>query len=294
MSMSRFARVAAGVLWLAAGLAPLAHADSRYVTREDKTFTVSGTPEVTLNTFDGHIQVRTWDKGQVQVTIERRASTEAEAKAIEVDARQDGNRVTVQVRKPSGDWFSWFGRSRSASLIVNVPRSTTLSAGTGDGGIDVAGVAGAVSVHSGDGSIDVHDVKGDLDATTGDGSIRIDGLEGALRARSGDGSVHASGKVSAVQVRSGDGSVAVTAEPGSTMVSDWSVATGDGSITLALPADFSAEVDAHTGDGSVSLNGLALKVSGTIKRDTIRGTLGSGGHQLTLRSGDGSITLNSR
>ncbi|HVB37102.1 MAG TPA: DUF4097 family beta strand repeat-containing protein [Vicinamibacterales bacterium] len=294
MSIQRISRVAAGVLWLAAGVVPVAHADSRYVTREEKSFTVSGTPEVTLNTFDGRIEVRSWDKNEVHVTIERRAASEAEAKGIQVDVRQDGNQVTVEVRKPTGDWFSWFGRSRSANLIVSVPRSSTLSAGTGDGSIDVGGINGAVKLHSGDGSIDVNGVKGDLEATTGDGSIRIDGLDGALRARSGDGSVRASGRVSAVEVRSGDGSVSVNAEPGSSMTSDWSVVSGDGSITLGLPSDFNAEVDAHTGDGSVSINGLALKVSGTLRRNTIRGTLGNGGRQLTIRSGDGSIILNSR
>ncbi len=110
MSIHRFSRIFVGVLWLTAGLAPLAHADDHYVTREEKSFTVSGQPEVTLNTFDGAIQVRSWDKSEVHVTIERRAMSEADAKAIEVDTRQDGNRITVEVRKPAAGWTSWFGR----------------------------------------------------------------------------------------------------------------------------------------------------------------------------------------
>jgi DUF4097 and DUF4098 domain-containing protein YvlB len=295
MSMSRFARVAAGLLWLAAGFVPVAHADTRYVSREEKNFTVSGAPDVALRTFDGSIEVRTWDKADVHVTIERHAFDEADAKAIEVDARQDGNRIVVEVRKPAGEMFNWFGmRSRRANLIVSVPRSSALSATSGDGSIDVDGVNGKVDLHSGDGSIAASGVKGDLNVSTGDGSIRVQNLDGALQARSGDGSVRADGRLSAVDVRTGDGSVAVTAAAGSAMTGDWNFVTGDGSVRLGLPADFAAEVDAHTGDGAVSIEGLSLKVSGTLRRNAVRGTLGNGGRMLTLRSGDGSITLSSR
>ena len=41
------------------------------------------------------------------------------------------------------------------------------------------------------------------------------------------------------------------------MAGDWSVTTGDGSITATLPRDFSAEIDVTSGDGSVSVNGVS-------------------------------------
>ena len=34
------------------------------------------------------------------------------------------------------------------------------------------------------------------------------------------------------------------------MADDWDITTGDGSVSLYLPSDFGAELDAHTGDGS--------------------------------------------
>jgi hypothetical protein len=78
------------------------------------------------------------------------------------------------------------------------------------------------------------------------------------------------------------------------MSADWSIATGDGSVSIDLPDHFNAELDAHSGDGSVDLGaGLKLTIQGTLHapRHTLRGTLGSGGHLLTVRSGDGSIML---
>ena len=35
------------------------------------------------------------------------------------------------------------------------------------------------------------------------------------------------------------------------MTEPWEITTGDGSVSLYLPPDFSAELDAHTGDGSI-------------------------------------------
>ena len=40
------------------------------VSRETKTFKTSGVPDVQLDTFDGAIEVHSWDKGEVEVEIE--------------------------------------------------------------------------------------------------------------------------------------------------------------------------------------------------------------------------------
>ena len=73
----------------------------RYVEREEKRFTVSGKPDVALATFDGSIEIRTWDKQDVQVTIEKRGKSKAAIDTIEIQAEQAGNqhhRRGAQVR----------------------------------------------------------------------------------------------------------------------------------------------------------------------------------------------------
>jgi hypothetical protein len=67
--------------------------------------------------------------------------------------------------------------------------------------------------------------------------------------------------------------------------------TGDGSVTVDLPDSFDAELDAHTGDGRVSVSDELLSGTTQTSRRSIRGRLGEGGHALHLRSGDGSIRL---
>ena len=143
-----------------------------------------------------------------------------------------------------------------------------------------------------DGSIDVERITGKVDLRSGDGSIRARELSGEVNASTGDGSMTLEGKFGALRVHSGDGSVRIHAAPGSTAASDWDISTGDGSITLEIPDGFGAELDAHTGDGRIHVNEIPLSnVTGEIRRNTVRGRLGSGGSAVRLRTGDGSITL---
>jgi hypothetical protein len=95
-----------------------------------------------------------------------------------------------------------------------------------------------------------------------------------------------------VRVHTGDGSVTIHADPGSSPGADWDIVTGDGSVTLEVPDGFSAEVDAHTGDGGIHMRDLTLSnVTGNIGKNSLRGRLGDGGRALRVRTGDGSITL---
>jgi hypothetical protein len=246
----------------------------RYVEREEKRFTVTAKPEVSVRTFDGSIEIRPWDKSEVQVVVERRARDKAAADSIEVKAEQTGNRVEVAVTVPPTHGFGIYGANRSARLIVSVPANADVSARSGDGSIDVDGLTGHIQLHSGDGSIRAHHVGGDLEVHTGDGSVTL------------------TGKLTSVRARSGDGSVNISAEEGSTAANDWEIVTGDGSVTLAIPDGFGAELDAHTGDGGIRMQDLTVSnVTGRIGRNSLRGRLGSGGHNLRVRTGDGSITL---
>jgi DUF4097 and DUF4098 domain-containing protein YvlB len=249
---------------------------NKYVERDEKHFAVSGKPDVALTTFDGSIEIRPWDKADVQVVIEKRGRDHDDVAAIEVKAEQHGDRIEISVTEPKRDHggFNLHFNNRSAKLIVSVPASADITAKSGDGSIDIERVAGHVQLRSGDGSIRGRMLGGDVEANTGDGSIRLDG------------------KLTSVRVHTGDGSVTIHADPGSSPGADWDIVTGDGSVTLEVPDGFSAEVDAHTGDGGIHMRDLTLSnVTGNIGKNSLRGRLGDGGRALRVRTGDGSITL---
>jgi hypothetical protein len=104
--------------------------------------------------------------------------------------------------------------------------------------------------------------------------------------------VSVAGNLAGVKLHTGDGSITFRAAPGSAMKNDWSVTTGDGGVSVYLPAGFGAELDAHTGDGSIRSDlDLATDGDGDKERRTLKGRLGAGGKTLRIRTGDGSIRL---
>lgn len=264
------------------------------IVRAEKRFSVSGVPDIHLTTFDGAIQIQSWDKNEVLVEIEKRGPTREAVDALEIKTAQDGSRIELEVKKPRGENFTGIGfhRSASARLIVTLPRRSDVHAKSGDGSIRIDQVSGRIELRTGDGSIRANDVTGELTLNTGDGAITVDGAEGRLDLDTGDGGVNVTGKLTGVKLHTGDGSIVYRAQPGTAMNEDWEITTGDGGVSLYLPSNFAAELDAHTGDGTIRNDlDITTSVEREVNRHTVRGRLGNGGKQLRIRTGDGSIRL---
>jgi DUF4097 and DUF4098 domain-containing protein YvlB len=230
-----------------------------YSAHEEKRFQVSGTPDLSLTTFDGSVEVRSWDRPEVLVEVEKRASDKALAEAIKVSVEQSGNAIAIDVRRPDGVQSAFGLRiSPSARIVASVPQRCNLV------------------------------VRSD------DGSIRIERVEGRIDLNSRDGGVRLSGRLQAVKLKTGDGSVEVRAGDGSAMTDDWEIRTGDGGLRLELPESFGASLDASTGDGSVRVLGFGgPTTSGRDRADRgdLKRQLGAGGKLLRLRSNSGSIVV---
>ena len=263
------------------------------VVREQRRFAVSGTPDLTVRTFDGSIEIRPWDREEILVDIERRAGSVADANEIVVETSNQDGVVRIEAKPPERNgFFEHTGRSPRVRMILTVPRRVNVDARTGDGAILARDLNGRVELRTGDGSIRLQGVDGDIRISTGDGAVTAGELQGRVSVSTGDGSVNLSGRLDELTARTGDGAIDVDALPGSTMRDDWAISTGDGSVRLRLPAGFNADLDAHTGDGGIVTHGVALvqpRPEGG-GRD-VRGRVGSGGQLLTIRTGDGAIDV---
>jgi hypothetical protein len=269
-----------------------------HITREEKRFKVSGAPELHLTTFDGAIEIRAGDARTIVVEIEKRGPTEDAIAQLKIEAKQEGNRIDVEVKRPPAGDRMLFGIGRltpTAKLIVTMPREGNVIARSGDGSIRVEHVRGTLRLRTGDGSIRATGVGGKISLVTGDGSVTLDDADGDLDVDTGDGSVSVAGRPGALRLHTGDGSITFRAEPGTKMSGDWSLTTGDGGVSVYLPSEFDAQIDAHTGDGRISSE-LDVARDGESddresRRRTLRGKLGNGGPALKIRTGDGSIRL---
>ncbi len=267
-----------------------------HIEREEKRFAVNGQADVHLYTFDGQVEVRSWDRAEVLVEVEKRGQDKDAVSRIQVQADRKGNRIQVEARHPGGRTvFVGFGafRSPSARLLATVPRKVNLVVRSGDGSVVAERIDGRLELRTGDGSIRAIEVSGELLAETGDGSIQLEDVTGRIEARTGDGSLRISGSPSVLRARSGDGSIVLRIRQGAVMTDDWLVATGDGSVSIELPDGFNAEIEADPGSGGRARSELVLTNAsgGTREHRTLRGRLGSGGRLLTIRTGDGTIRL---
>ena len=256
----------------AAGCVDITAGEARFIETVEKRFTVSGAPSIDVSTFDGSVDVGTWDRPEVLVVIEKHALDKAAADRMIVTTDQNGDVIKVKVQEERDHGLHVNFGSYNARITVTVPAKAHVEALTGDGRVTVRNVEGDLRVRTGDGAIHLEQVNGSVDATSGDGSIDIDGAVRGLSARSGDGRVriHAATPPSA----------------------DWNLVTGDGSVLLEVPEGFGAELDATTGDGRVEVRDVPFSgPSDRADRGTARGRLGSGGPNVSIRSGDGVITI---
>jgi hypothetical protein len=272
--------------WLLAVLGLVVAAVPTSADEWSHRYTVSGRPDVQIKTGDGAVRVETGAGTAVEVVVTSEGWTIGEG-GVTVIESQTGNRVSVEVREPRGHWT---GR-HSLRLAVRMPSEADLAVQTGDGPIDVQPVHGKVTLSTGDGPIATQGLTGELRLSTGDGSIKAVGLEGRVHASSGDGSLNVRGRFDALNLSTGDGSIDAAAESGSKVAEPWSLSSGDGGVVLRVPDGLSADVEAHSGDGSVDVGGAGVTITGHISENHVRGKLGAGGPLLRLHTGDGSIRL---
>jgi len=262
--MKRFALVALGICF---AVAPFARADEW-----SKTYTITGKPDLRVETSDANIHVDTWD----QKTIEARVTSDhykIGEHGLRIEEHQTGDSVELQVHFPHETHIISFNmRNHRVDVEIHMPRE------------------GRVNLHTGDGSIRLANFTGEMDLQTGDGHQDIDSVDGTLRARTGDGHITAAGRFDVLELGTSDGRIEARVHSGSTIASSWTLQTGDGSVTLSLPENLAADVDLHTGDGHIEAD-IPVAVEGRLGEKNIHGKINGGGNLITVHTGDGSIRL---
>lgn len=236
-----------------------------------KEFTTSGKLNLRVETNDADIRISAWDRKETEARITSQGY-KLNSNDVRITDHQNGDQVELEVHRPSGIHFSVGWHDRYIRIEINVPRDADLNLHSGDGNIRVNGVKGQFHLESGDGDIEVRAADGKLTSTTQDGNIRVEGRFDGLDLHTGDGNI--------------DAAVA----KGSVMSSGWTLRSSDGNVVMRVPEGFSADLDANTGDGHVTV-GFPVTVVGSIRESNIRGKLNGGGATLELRTGDGNIEL---
>jgi len=88
------------------------------------------------------------------------------------------------------------------------------------------------------------------------------------------------------RARSGSGSIALQGN----VTRPWSIETGSGGVTLALPPTAAFDLEAETGSGSISTR-HPVETRGSASKRHVQGRVRGGGPVVHVSTGSGSIEV---
>jgi hypothetical protein len=202
---------------------------------------------------NGGVSFYGWDKNEilvralVQANADSRADAQSLAKDIKILTENDRVRADGPTNRRYENW--------SVSYEIWVPRKMDLDAETQNGGIQVDGVEGRMTLRGVNGGIQLRDVAGDIRAATTNG-----GASAILSGASWRG-------------------VGLDLE------------TTNGGVTLELPRNYNAELETGTVNGGLNID-FPITGSGFVSR-RIRTKLGTGGPRIRAITTNGGVRIRS-
>jgi hypothetical protein len=186
----------------------------------------------------------------VRARVVATAATEERARQIADGVRIEPSGDRIQAEGPEG-----LGRRESwhVSYDILVPAQMGLTLKTVNGGLGVRDVEGRIDVSTTNGGVKLTNVGGDVRGRTTNGGIDVD-LDGA--AWRGEG---------------------------------LDVQTSNGGVRIAIPADYSARLEAGTVNGGLNSD-FPMMISGRRDRN-IDATLGAGGAPIRVRTSNGGVRI---
>jgi DUF4097 and DUF4098 domain-containing protein YvlB len=277
--------------WMAAATLAIVTA-AALPTRADewsKKYQITGRADLRVMTDDGDVSISGTDQKVVEVHVVT-DGYKISSSDVRINESQNGDHITIEVKMPRMDWHLFGGRHKSVHIDLRVPSDLDLTIHTGDGNVSASELSGHIEVDTGDGFINVNNLKGQLRLKSGDGHIDAANLDGSLDVNTGDGRVNVSGRFDSLGVNTGDGSIEARVLSGSKVANSWRMHSGDGHINVFLPGDLNADIEAHTGDGKITMD-IPVMVSGSLSHSYVHGKLNGGGGTLSVTTGDGSIHI---
>ena len=242
---------------------------------ETRIHTATGINELNLASGNGALAVSATTETLITVNITRycwgRDSTDASRylNNITISDTVVGAAWCVAAQLPSGR------RAYGAQFAAAAPARLRLRLATTNGRVTVSGMTGGI------------------EASTSNGTVTLTGTEGAATVATTNSPV-------IVQVHRGPVTIATTnaeidcdlAELGATDTA--TLRTSNGTVTLRLPADVAAVVDAQTSNGMITFTGFST-ISYQLQEPTHqRVRIGSGAALVTITTTNGDISIRAR
>ncbi len=221
------------------------------------SFAVTAAADLDVSTSNGRVSVRGVE-GQTSVeviaTIRSRGDSQIEAAGrtaqVVVDMIHNGNQVVLSYDASAHPWD--VRRYTGVDFEITVPTTADVSIDTSNGRIGVAEVTGILVLDTSNGAIEVTDGLGEVHASTSNGQITVARFEGILELDTSNGRIEMEEVDGIVDAQTSNGRIAFTGALAEGI--DHRMATSNGRIDVALPADLSMMIEARTSSASIGTN----------------------------------------
>jgi DUF4097 and DUF4098 domain-containing protein YvlB len=267
----------------------------------ERTFSVQDGGLLSIEADCGSITTRGSDSGDLSIRVFARGNDES-IKNLRVDFDQQGNTVRV-VERASRHYFNIFHYNNlDLQFEVSVPKNFNLHLRTSGGNISVAdlngnaegetsggdlqlrNISGSVRLNTSGGNIDAQDLKGECTCVTSGGSIRADAITGTLRFETSGGNIDIGGAEGKLVASTSGGDILASLKSNQGI----DLSTSGGNVTVRIPKDTPAEINAETSGGDVSCD---IPFNGKIKNGKMNGTINGGGNLIRLGTSGGDILI---
>lgn len=269
-SHSRFLRIVATPILVAVMLiSGCGFGTARFQQTSNVTAPHAPGGSIKVTSRNGAIAVKRAAVADVAITATLRMTTQERIAQATISANRNAEGVLeIAALPPPGGWRT----SEGCSFEVLVPDAVPVDLETGNGAIEIAGLAGVAKLRTSNGAIRVADHNGELDAKTSNGRIEADGVAGKIVARSSNGRIVLRQTVGAPVVAN----------------------TSNGAVSVELAESFRGVLDIGTSNGSISLPGAAPSGVAKFLSESRRGRAKltvEDGPTSTIRTSNGSVTV---
>lgn len=237
---------------------------------------------IEIKGVNGGIHAEAGSGPEVQVTA-RKTARRSDPGSVKVEVVEHAGGVTICAVYPPADGrpnecapgkggrMNTRDNDVKVEFTVRVPAGVKLVGRTVNGAVTAEGLRGDVEAHTVNGRITAAGLRGDVQAYSVNGGVEVE-TSGLAEAETVNGGI---------TVRAGR--------------ADWTgrarFETVNGSISVTLPADANADVEAKTVNGSIDTDFFVSPERGSFKHRKLSGRIGNGGRDLELETVNGSIEL---
>ncbi len=296
---------------------------------DSKTIT-SSINEVIIKANNSEISVNGTDSSKVNVNgnirIPDRDKKDSEKVSDYYSVKTLGDKMIIEIRNDDNQILH-FGNDQS-QLNIDLPKSILTNINVKNGSVNVSNKDNKTVLYSNDGQINIENVNGylvaktrngsisltnanlksDSEIVTNDGEITIKNISGYLNSTTRDGSI-------SIDHANIEGTSEITTYDGEINLSDYKgkinaktnngainvehallngnskISSDDGEIQIDLQKGNNLTINAETNDGSFNGN-IGWEMKNKDENHTNKAMVGSGEHQLNVKTRNGSIYVN--